>query len=174
MQCHAATRHAFMLACREEIERNGAMRDHEVLSRVKLDPPVMGTAQKTRRKQIRLLLKENASAYGLSFLIEGKRTYTLDPCAVSGRATDDCGLGEQETSSGKLSVRARGRGDLGKIDVDVLLDMLGGVEDVEQLDAGAFEKPAAPEASARPLPTLLRLDADFCLELARELLRSEL
>ena len=26
----------------------------------------------------------------------------------------------------------------------------------------------------RPLPTLLRLDADFCLELARELLRSEL
>ena len=41
MQCHAATRHAFMLACREEIERNGAMRDHEVLSRVKLDPPVM-------------------------------------------------------------------------------------------------------------------------------------
>ena len=25
-----------------------------------------------------------------------------------------------------------------------------------------------------PVPTLLRLDADFCLELARELLRSEL
>ena len=85
-----------------------------------------------------------------------------------------CVVGEQEASSGKLSVRARGRGDLGKIDVDVLLDMLGGVEDVDQLDAGAFEKPAASEASARPLPTLLRLDADFCLELARELLRSEL
>ena len=85
-----------------------------------------------------------------------------------------CVVGEQEASSGKLSVRARGRGDLGKIDVDVLLDMLGGVEDVDQLDAEAFEKPVAPDASARPLPTLLRLDADFCLELARELLRSEL
>ena len=84
-----------------------------------------------------------------------------------------CVVGEQETSSGKLSVRVRGRGDLGKIDVDVLLDMLGGVEDVDQLDAEAFE-PVAPDASARPLPTLLRLDADFCLELARELLRSEL
>ena len=85
-----------------------------------------------------------------------------------------CVVGEQEASSGKLSVRARGRGDLGKIDVDVLLDMLDGVEDVDQLDAGAFERPVAPEAPARPLPTLLRLDADFCLELARELLRSEL
>ena len=97
-----------------------------------------------------------------------------------------CVVGEQEASSGKLSVRARGRGDLGKIDVDVLLDMLGGVEDVDQLDAGAFEKPDAPpsDASARPareapieespVPTLLRLDADFTLELARELLRSEL
>ena len=85
-----------------------------------------------------------------------------------------CVVGVQEASSGKLSVRARGRGDLGKIDVDVLLDMLDGVEDVDQLDAGAFERPVAPEASARPLPTLLRLDADFCLELARELLRSEL
>ena len=84
-----------------------------------------------------------------------------------------CVVGEQEASSGKLSVRARGRGDLGKIDVDVLLDMLDGVEDVDQLDAGAFERPVAPEASARPLPTLLRLDADFCLELARELLRTE-
>ena len=85
-----------------------------------------------------------------------------------------CVVGEQEASSGKLSVRARGRGDLGKIDVDVLLDMLGGVEDVDQLDAEAFEESVAPDASARPLPTLLRLDADFCLELARELLRSEL
>ena len=85
-----------------------------------------------------------------------------------------CVVGEQEASSGKLSVRARGRGDLGKIDVDVLLDMLGGVEHVDQLDSGAFERPVAPEASARPLPTLLQLDADFCLELARELLRSEL
>ena len=52
--------------------------------------------------------------------------------------------------------------------------MLGGVEHVEHLDAGAFERPVAPEASARPLPTLLRLDADLCLELARELLRTEL
>lgn len=101
-----------------------------------------------------------------------------------------CVVGEQEASSGKLSVRARGRGDLGKIDVEVLLDMLGGVEDVDQLDTEAFEKPVAPDADAsagpareapieeapvaRPLPTLLRLDADFCLELARELLRSEL
>ena len=61
-----------------------------------------------------------------------------------------CVVGEQEASSGKLSVRARGRGDLGKIDVDVLLDMLDGVEDVDQLDAGAFERPVAPEAPATP------------------------
>ena len=93
---------------------------------------------------------------------------------------------DEEASSGKLSVSARGRGDLGKIDVDVLLDMLGGVEDVDQLDAEAFEKPVASAADASaepareapieeaPVPTLLRLDADFCLELARELLRSEL
>ena len=55
-----------------------------------------------------------------------------------------------------------------------------------ELDAGAFEQPVAPDADAAtvpareapieeaPVPTLLRLDADFCLELARELLRSEL
>ena len=35
-----------------------------------------------------------------------------------------------------------------------------------------FEESAPPQEA--PVPTLLRLDADFCLELAQELLRSEL
>ena len=148
-------RHAFMLACREEIERNGAMRDHEVLSRVKL---------KAERRGLRC----EVDPAGKNCLNKQIRY------AEKLRVPIICVVGEQEASSGKLSVRARGRGDLGKIDVDVLLDMLGGVEDVDQLDAEAFEKHVAPDASARPLPTLLRLDADFCLELARELLRSEL
>ena len=55
-----------------------------------------------------------------------------------------------------------------------------------ELDAGAFEESVAPAADAfaapareapieeAPVPTLLRLDADICLELARELLRTEL
>ena len=55
-----------------------------------------------------------------------------------------CVVGEQETSTGKLAVRARGRGDLGKIDVDTLFDMLGEVEEISALDVDAFEKPPAP------------------------------
>ena len=51
-----------------------------------------------------------------------------------------CVVGEQEASSGKLSVRARGRGDLGTIDVDALFAMLQDVDEMDQLDEGAFEK----------------------------------
>ena len=51
-----------------------------------------------------------------------------------------CVVGEKETSSGKLSVRARGRGDLGTIDVDALFAMLQDVDEMDQLDEGAFEK----------------------------------
>ena len=43
----------------------------------------------------------------------------------------------------RLSVRARGRGDLGKIDVDALFAMLQDVDEMDQLDEAAFEK--APE-----------------------------
>ena len=56
-----------------------------------------------------------------------------------------CVVGEQETSSGRLSVRARGRGDLGKIDVDQLFAMLQEVDEMDQLDEGAFEKAPEPE-----------------------------
>ena len=56
-----------------------------------------------------------------------------------------CVVGEQETSSGRLSVRARGRGDLGKIDVDALFTMLQDVDEMDQLDEGAFEKAPEPE-----------------------------
>ena len=38
---------------------------------------------------------------------------------------------------------ARGRGDLGSIDVDALFAMLQAVDEMDQLDEGAFEK--APE-----------------------------
>jgi len=51
-----------------------------------------------------------------------------------------CVVGEKETSSGKLSVRARGRGDLGTVDVDALFAMLQDVDEMDQLDEGAFEK----------------------------------
>ena len=51
-----------------------------------------------------------------------------------------CVVGEKETSTGRLSVRARGRGDLGTIDVDTLFGMLQDVDEMDQLDEGAFEK----------------------------------
>ena len=45
---------------------------------------------------------------------------------------------------------------------------------IEEAPEPARETPSEAAPVDRPLPTLLRLDADFCLELARELLRSEL
>ena len=56
-----------------------------------------------------------------------------------------CVVGEKETSTGRLSVRARGRGDLGTIDVDTLFGMLQDVDEMDQLDEGAFEKAPEPE-----------------------------
>merc|ERR1719261_1294464 len=57
-----------------------------------------------------------------------------------------CVVGEKETSTGRLSVRARGRGDLGTIDVDTLFGMLQDVDEMDQLDEGAFEKAGARAA----------------------------
>ena len=56
-----------------------------------------------------------------------------------------CVVGEKETSTGRLSVRARGRGDLGTVDVDALFGMLQDVDEMDQLDEGAFEKAPEPE-----------------------------
>ncbi len=56
-----------------------------------------------------------------------------------------CVVGEKETSTGRLSVRARGRGDLGTIDVDALFGMLQDVDEMDELDEGAFEKAPEPE-----------------------------
>ena len=56
-----------------------------------------------------------------------------------------------------------------------MLALRADVEERGMLDGNSLAAPAreAPIEEA-PVPTLLRLDADFCLELARELLRSEL
>ena len=165
-----------MLLCRDYVERNGPLDGNTYVEKLGLERKKL--AKKTR-KRLRLLTVYSY-LYGLSFIPappgeqqQNWRLVLADPpepptTTVYTGVVARFGVPHHQTSS------TRGRGDLGKIDVDVLLDMLGGVEDVDQLDAGAFEKPAAPDASARQLPTLLRLDADFCLELARELLRSEL
>ena len=58
-----------------------------------------------------------------------------------------CVVGEAEVATDELSVRARGRGDLGAVGVDALFGLLDGLDDVVDLDASGFVVKPKEEAA---------------------------
>ena len=218
---------AFLLACREEVERNGPLVGNtgEWRSRVKARPDFRNSPKK---KLLLRLFGEYAWLYGLAFIPappnkswvywkvvlgnplepptttvytgvvarfetprrrDDKRSSLLTFIKLDGTENEvlvdrrwSCSVGLGDCVEFRVVPDAnatcrRCEKSYKAVDVRILED-----DDT----TAALEAPVAPpaDASARPareapveeapLPTLLRLDADFCLELARELLRSEL
>ena len=63
------TQDAFMLACRDEVERNGVLFGNELQSRLSgVELPITPWSEdKVKRRQVKRLLTYNAGAYGLFF-----------------------------------------------------------------------------------------------------------